>query len=127
MKRSIILAAIVALAGCTYETGLEAGKPAALTSAQAQAVNAGVKAVLKDPGSATISGLRAADLPEGVKFVCGYVNAKNSYGGYGGPAPFYGHLYDESGVQSFRGVSVGNPAEENYGIRVVCRDRGAPL
>lgn len=49
-----------------------------------------VRAALKDPDSAKFSNVR---VKEGTAFVCGQVNAKNSFGGYVGPIPF---AYDSS-------------------------------
>lgn len=44
-----------------------------------------VKAQLKDPDSAKFKGIK----PMGEKGFCGWVNAKNGYGGYTGFAVFY--------------------------------------
>ena len=57
-----------------------------------------VKAMLKDPASAQFSGLYVVFEPpdDGVRrvAVCGYVNARNSYGGYTGKQRFVasGHI-----------------------------------
>lgn len=47
--------------------------------------------LLKDPSSAQFKNVTYAPPPEGAKSgtVCGWVNAKNSYGGYVGFKPFY--------------------------------------
>jgi hypothetical protein len=47
-----------------------------------------VRATLKDPESARFTDLRSFNLG-GSLVVCGYVNAKNSFGGYVGKKPFY--------------------------------------
>jgi hypothetical protein len=44
-----------------------------------------IKTQLKDPESAKFKGIK----PMGEKGFCGWVNAKNSYGGYTGFAVFY--------------------------------------
>jgi hypothetical protein len=57
---------------------------AAPTSAERKAISL-VKAELKDPDSAKFKGLRIKMDGTG----CGWVNAKNSYGGYAGFQVFY--------------------------------------
>lgn len=58
---------------------------AAPAPAEQATVIAAVKAKLKDPDSARFKGLRIDKDGTG----CGWVNAKNSYGGYSGFAVFY--------------------------------------
>ncbi|WES69663.1 hypothetical protein [Superficieibacter sp. HKU1] len=47
-----------------------------------------VRNLMKDPDSTTFRNLRGIINSQGVKYVCGEVNAKNSYGGYVGYKPF---------------------------------------
>jgi hypothetical protein len=74
----------------------------------AKAENA-VRANLKDPDSAKFSDLSALTSPnvrgEPTKVVCGRVNARNSYGGYAGAAPFV-YFVDEDKAY----IAGGNPA-----------------
>lgn len=71
------------------ELMLQAGND--LMPADDEAAFAHAKAVvaskLKDPDSARFSGLRVNSYLGG-RYVCGLVNAKNSYGGYVGNTPF---------------------------------------
>lgn len=47
-----------------------------------------IKAQLKDPGSAIFDALTSYTASNTQVHICGYVNAKNSYGGYAGASPF---------------------------------------
>jgi hypothetical protein len=47
-----------------------------------------VRAELKDPESAQFGAMVAFQRPNRTVFVCGLVNARNSFGGYAGYAPF---------------------------------------
>lgn len=47
-----------------------------------------VRNLMKDPDSTTFRNLRGITNAQGAKYVCGEVNAKNSYGGYVGYKPF---------------------------------------
>ena len=90
MKRSIFSIGIF-LVGCAAEP--IAVTPVALSPEQTSAITDGVKRALKDPESAQLANLRAARSDKtGTIRVCGTVNAKNSYGGYNGHMPFFGHL-----------------------------------
>lgn len=65
----------------------------ALSPAQTAAVVKGVGSAIKDPESARY---RLPALVKGVGVLqeyCGCVNAKNAYGGYTGPAAFYGAFF----------------------------------
>lgn len=46
--------------------------------------------ILIDPDSAVLSELKAATSANGTLSVCGFVNAKNRFGGYTGNKPFFG-------------------------------------
>lgn len=47
-----------------------------------------VKNLMKDPDSTNFRNMRSNTNTQGAKYVCGEVNAKNSYGGYVGYKPF---------------------------------------
>lgn len=125
MRTLILLAATSIPAACAYHTGIEAGTPTRLTTSQMASVDTGLRASLKDPDSARIAGVSAARGKDGTLTVCGHVNARNSFGGYTGFVPFSGFIIEGSRI--FQVTSIGNPADDNYGIRVVCRDSGAPV
>lgn len=52
-----------------------------------------VRPKMKDPSSAVFTGLHGVSIG-GVDFFCGYVNAKNSFGGYAGTVRFAGVVKD---------------------------------
>ena len=60
----------------------------------AAAAERAVKARLTDPYSAQFSMLRVVDATQGARVVCGWVNAKNSMGGYVGDRPFVYQEFD---------------------------------
>jgi hypothetical protein len=62
--------------------------PITLSKAQIESIKAGVAKDLKDPESARFGDSFRAVESSGAIIVCGYVNAKNSYGGYIGEKPF---------------------------------------
>lgn len=101
--RICVAAALVTMAGCvpshtnTYQYTVDQQPPeptwmnAELTEQQEEVGKTSVRNLLKDPDSATFSelyGARRID-GEGPVAVCGYVNAKNSYGGYVGKKRFF--------------------------------------
>lgn len=65
-----------------------------LSPEQEQTISEAFKAVLLDPESGMISGLAAAESANGTLSVCGYINAKNRFGGYTGKVPFFGTFRD---------------------------------
>ncbi len=55
-----------------------------------------VKDTLKDPDSAKFESF-FRDFGDDTGYVCGYINAKNSYGGYIGKKPYYVRIEAEDG------------------------------
>lgn len=109
MKRLVLILAVVACTGGDGSFyGLEAGgTPVTLSEAQIAAVQRPIIADLKDPESARFTGIAAARSPSGAIAVCGYVNAKNSFGGYVGAKPFVGTLVGQAfTVKSLDGAFV---------------------
>jgi hypothetical protein len=74
--RTLASVLLLSLAACSFEPR----EPKELEGARVA-----VRAMLNDPESAQFTDLRV--LENGT--VCGYVNAKNRFGGYTGKAPFY--------------------------------------
>lgn len=98
--------------------------PAVLTSAQIQIVQRGVRDGLKDPASAMFRGdYWAAGIAGGPFTVCGWVNARNSFGGYTGYGPFVGLL--RGSTFTLADVSVGDTKAEV--IMAFCRAEGAAI
>ena len=86
IRIAVVLAAGLVLAGCQTEAGTLAAQPVAMKAPSPGdeiKAKAAVKRVLKDPSSATFEGLFTHP-----GAVCGFVNAKNSFGGYIGRMPF---------------------------------------
>lgn len=94
MKHAIVVVAALLVGLPAYAEPVGKAK-AAPKAADAEIINrakAAVAAKLKDPASARFEGLDRA-MRRNVNgtpmdSICGFVNAKNSYGGYTGPKPF---------------------------------------
>lgn len=129
MKPALFLAAALALAGCQTATSpppvapLEIGTAITLSATQVAAVQTGVKQRLKDPASATFRDFKAVTDTKGLISVCGYVNAKNGFGGYTGDEPFTGAFAGER----FIAVGIGGTDIETQATRGVCQQVGIYL
>lgn len=94
MRVFIAVVAIAAVAsGMANSANAQAvvdGSSAGLNTGMVEAAIATATKELRDPSSAQFKGLRlihtSAARPE---VICGYVNAKNGFGGYAGFKPFY--------------------------------------
>lgn len=85
-------------------------------------VKSGMASALRDPESARYGKMSAARLKQtGDIVVCGYINAKNGFGGYGGEQPFVGILYGKK----FTDIVVGNGDRfVNHAIYQSCAKAG---
>lgn len=97
-----------------------------LTPADIQVVTEGVTKSLKDPNSAMFGGMAAALRSDGMITVCGYVNAKNSFGGYVGMTPFFG-LMTKTPVHYFGVTGMGGTETKTTVILQMCSQEGAPI
>lgn len=86
---AVMLAIVLPMSALAGEP-LERGQKIELSASQRAEIEATIRDALKDPDSAKFSGLAAAINAKGVVTACGYVNAKNSFGGYAGKEPFIG-------------------------------------
>lgn len=121
MTRALLPVAFVLLAACAkVET-----TSVALTPAHEQAVKSGIASRLKEPGSAKFgpSMVAARSKETGTVRVCGTVNARNSYGGYGGEARFVADLVEVGGVPTFKDGTVGKPGDP-FAVNVLCQVAG---
>lgn len=123
-----------ALAGCSQTPRLTASdrEPAALTYAQMEAVYAGLRRTLKDPESARFGGVAAAQSTKDRNsyYVCGFVNAKNSFGGYTGLLPYTGVLGLRRGDLApwFEPILIASRETEVDAVNTLCvRDYGIDL
>ena len=55
---------------------------------------------LRDPESVRFRGLYTVPFDGELKYLCGYVNARNAFGGYTGFLPFAALVHDRGGVVS---------------------------
>jgi hypothetical protein len=86
-------------------------------------VEAAVRLLLKDPGSAQFRDLTAAGSEDGHKFVCGWVDYKKPSGALVGEEPFSGTLFAGQFV-------VGNLARDQAGAATVfaeCQVHNVPM
>jgi len=122
------LVAIALLSGCVSVPLNPDAKPYTLTDSEQQIVEKSVKEVLIDPPSALFNDdFRAAKSTDGSIFVCGYVNAKNRFGGYTGNKMFTGIMNNDPSGN--RGTQFGVDLLEgpSYGRQIVintCKKRG---
>jgi hypothetical protein len=107
----------------TPSINLEVLDPITLTEQQRRVVEEGVRKRLKDPESARFEGFQAGQTSKGVTTVCGWVNAKNSYGGYTGRQPFAGILGAQDTV--FVPIGVGGSSDSEILATIqLCRQQG---
>jgi hypothetical protein len=95
-----------------------------LTDEEKTIIEEGVRKELKDPESAQF---RWMPYVHGEDIYCGYVNSRNSYGGYVGFSPYQVFVVRKGDVPvlaSLLGIaSVGDKAE-TYAITKTCADSG---
>ncbi len=107
------------------EPALELVTPRTLPPNQVAALQDGVRASLKDPTSAQFGQHKAGSNAKGGTIVCGWVNAKNSYGGYTGKQPYLALLLPDTG--KFYVQKIGGTEAEAYAVQSVCTRSGLPL
>lgn len=100
---------------------LEKGTPYALNNDELSIIDRGVRNALKDPASGVITSVSAAKSSDGVVSACGFVNGKNSYGGYTGRQPFMGVLTQKAG---FFVIKIGSTQNEAIAVATVCERTG---
>ncbi len=92
-----------------------------LTPAQVKIVEDGVRRGLKDPDSARFEGIIGGRSAKGDMIACGYVNSKNSFGGYVGMQPFGGMLTNVAG-QQFTLIMIGSDQSARFALAATtCR------
>jgi hypothetical protein len=129
MKKWPILLAIF-LAGCqtTQPAPPEEPKdlltPTSLSETQFGIVKASVIERLKDPESARFGKYVAGSSKSGDITVCGFVNAKNSFGGYTGDRPYFGLLFND---KLFVVIGISESDTDVQATMKVCADNGLNL
>lgn len=94
-----------------------------LSAADQTNVRRSVLASLKDPESARFGSMAASKATDGTIFVCGFVNARNSFGGYTGMEPFAGRMTGPA----FGVVYWGNTRPMYDYVLSECRKFGVPI
>lgn len=122
--KKLLPASMLLLTACapSYLDTLEYLTPVHLTKSQIAIIHAGVARSLKDPESARFGDVVAGKDPKGIVFACGYVNAKNSFGGYVGDKPFEGVLSTSS--KQFEVVGIGGDDISTNVIFQACHKQG---
>lgn len=114
------------LVGCASQASNRqawAGVPVQLSAEQERVVREGVVKVLKDPESARFGNMYGSQRADGTIAVCGYVNAKNSYGGYTGLRPFGGMLGGKPSSEQFV-VAMMASGNDHYSVVTTCHKYG---
>ena len=95
-----------------------------LSDVQIIVVESGVRTKLLDPNSAIFGRIIAgkAEDKDSLIYVCGWVNAKNTFGGYGGNAPFIGSLVVAGDASIFLPLAVAGDEIQRQGIVNMCFD-----
>lgn len=101
--------------------------PYKLTAAEMAMIEDGVRSSLKDPASAVFRDVVAAVDEKGRVTACGMVNAKNSYGAYGGFKPFMGAIAGTPAKRAFLTASMGGASTETAVTLEMCRRDGMTL
>lgn len=114
--RGVVIAGLLA-------APVAAAEPYNLTKSDMAEIEQSVRRKLKDPESARFRAFTARKTEYGA-IVCGFVNAKNSYGGYTGFAPFSGYFMKEqtsmSGRTSLSVVTIGDTSDTLFVVRLNC-------
>lgn len=126
MKLIISILAVTILSGCAAPGRVvaEPGTPYHLSAADIVAVQKGVRERLKDPESSRFGGMGASKRRDGLIYVCGVVNARNSFGGYTGSQPFIGLLQSDGIATRFGVFGIGGTDIETSAVLGECRDAG---
>jgi hypothetical protein len=98
--------------------------PHQMTAAETKSFEAGLRNSMKDPDSTRIGNVYASrSASTNTIAICGYVNAKNSYGGYSGDKPFVGAMVGDTFILQL----VDN---SEFGVKLIrdqCRERQVPI
>ena len=97
-----------------------------LTVAQEEQVLDGLREKLKDPNSAILGQIKVGTEEGGTIPICGFVNAKNSFGGYTGDKPFIGMLLLPP-TEIFFVLSIGGIEPVSIAVNNTCKRYGLGL
>jgi hypothetical protein len=105
-------------------TALEPGMPVPLDPQQQEAVVAGVRKWMKEPGSAWFGPMTAVKLRQGKLAICGQVDGSNSAGSHSGMARFVGVMMGPSKKPEFVVVSIARNGHARAEIDTICQRIG---
>src|SRR5262245_42397344 len=125
MSRS--LGATLLVASWAVAIALENAMPAPLSPDSVGLIHEAVRERLKDPESARFGTLVGGHDQKGVFSACGWVNSKNSFGGYTGIMPFAGIMIEVSKKRVFQVVSMGDGGDGSGAVLALCKALGLPL
>lgn len=130
MRKAFVFACALLISGCAspnQQSAYQDGPytPYKLTHAEKDVVMRGVRGGMKDPVSAIFGEMAAGKSPKGVITVCGYVNGRNSFGGYVGMQRFMGVLVMSPDVFMLSAIAHDDASE--YGVSKVCSQSGAAI
>jgi hypothetical protein len=130
MRFGFFLPVVLMMAGCAMAPAIPPEletRPASLTSDDIETVKLGLRSALKDPDSARFGGMGSASYvrDEASMLVCGWVNGRNSFGGYTGSQPFMGNLGPKvGGGRIFVTQIIGSRDVERVSVLQLCERQG---
>ena len=91
MQAFLCACLMLCVLGCA--TTRETTSPHTLSDAEIVSVQTGIQSFRKDLDAPRFRGFRAARSADGQIYVCGWMNSRNSHGGYSEEQPFIGTLF----------------------------------
>lgn len=132
-RNLIVVTGLLAITSCQSAPPRQATPPRQtapymLTSDDIAAIKRDLPSSLKDPNSAMFGTMGSSIDTKGVVSVCGYVNARNSFGGYTGQQPYTGILAtNREGKRVFAVSGVGDGHYGSMAIFALCQRNGITL
>ncbi|MGX7872668.1 hypothetical protein ACVDG5_007330 [Mesorhizobium sp. ORM6] len=134
MRKTAQLLLAASLCGCVTaapkpDPGDQHANPIPISLALEEIITAGIRQRLEDPASAKFGSMLAGErMLNGRReiVVCGYVNARNPSGAYGGDKPFAAKVYPDAG-SAFELVAMGDGSTDMSPVTGICRAAGLPI
>ena len=134
MRKRLQFLLLASLCGCVAtasqpDTGGQRANPVPISLALEEIITTGIRQRLQDPASAKFGSMLAGERTLNGRreiVVCGYVNARNPSGAYGGDKPFAAKIYPDSG-SAFELVATGAEPPVASLINGTCRSAGLPI
>lgn len=122
IKVLAFFASCASMAPILFSVPAIAAEKIALTASQRQQIQSAIRSRLKDPESARFGSMSAVVDGSKKVHVCGYVNSKNSFGGYVGDELFYG-VFNGSRFDMEMKAQAGNDLTSRIVVRT-CSEHG---